>query len=108
MVSSWNIANPDLQINSGDRVLAVNGFRGDSKKLLGELKKEADEFELVVQPRCAVQVGFQVVVEKAIRYEYRETPELNYELQEGSAGVVVGIHEAGHALIDWEGMGDKW
>jgi len=39
IINAWNIQNPGHQIQPGDRIIEVNGFRGDVQKLIDECKK---------------------------------------------------------------------
>jgi len=34
LVGEWNTSHPGLQVGSGDRIIEVNGLRGDSKKMM--------------------------------------------------------------------------
>lgn len=40
-VQEWNAANPDQKINAGDRVVAVNGYKGKAVYLLKRMRTEA-------------------------------------------------------------------
>lgn len=40
-VQEWNAANPDQKINAGDRVIAVNGYKGKAAYLLKRMRTEA-------------------------------------------------------------------
>mmetsp|Transcript_45945 Transcript_45945/g.127513 ORF Transcript_45945/g.127513 Transcript_45945/m.127513 type:complete len:289 (-) Transcript_45945:96-962(-) len=37
-IKRWNEENPDLQVRKGDRIVAVNGVRGNTQAMLNELK----------------------------------------------------------------------
>lgn len=49
LVQNWNQLNKDEPISIGDRILEVNGVKGNVDKLL-EQCKESDILELVIQP----------------------------------------------------------
>eukprot|EP00929_Paragymnodinium_shiwhaense_P016396 TRINITY_DN124705_c0_g1_i1.p1 TRINITY_DN124705_c0_g1~~TRINITY_DN124705_c0_g1_i1.p1 ORF type:complete len:139 (-),score=51.40 TRINITY_DN124705_c0_g1_i1:155-571(-) len=39
LVQAWNEGNPNEQVKQGDRIVAVNGVRGDVMQLVDECKK---------------------------------------------------------------------
>jgi hypothetical protein len=47
LISHWNAANPSMAIKVDDRIISVNGLKGNVDKLVDRLKKE-NELELVV------------------------------------------------------------
>merc|ERR1712146_469145 len=39
LVGDWNTAHPELQVRVGDRIVEVNGLKGDVLKMVEECKK---------------------------------------------------------------------
>mmetsp|Transcript_110503 Transcript_110503/g.276690 ORF Transcript_110503/g.276690 Transcript_110503/m.276690 type:complete len:134 (+) Transcript_110503:84-485(+) len=50
LVSEWNKANPHAQVEKGDKIVSVNGKRGDADTL-AQVCKTDDELDLVVQKK---------------------------------------------------------
>jgi len=48
LMEAWNVANPDKQVKAGDRIMEVNGCRGEVCQLVDECKKTQ---ELVMKVR---------------------------------------------------------
>merc|ERR1712137_962973 len=48
LVDQWNKANPDKQVKPGHQVVAANGIRGDSEKMLEPIAT-AKEIELTIR-----------------------------------------------------------
>mmetsp|Transcript_27780 Transcript_27780/g.62797 ORF Transcript_27780/g.62797 Transcript_27780/m.62797 type:complete len:136 (-) Transcript_27780:87-494(-) len=52
LVSEWNRANPDKEVRRCDKVVSVNGKRGDAQAL-AEACKTDDVLEMIIQPASA-------------------------------------------------------
>lgn len=48
LVSNWNKAHPDREVKSGDKVVSVNGTKGNAASMVDVIKTEAT-LEMVVQ-----------------------------------------------------------
>mmetsp|Transcript_67308 Transcript_67308/g.173306 ORF Transcript_67308/g.173306 Transcript_67308/m.173306 type:complete len:146 (-) Transcript_67308:44-481(-) len=48
LLAKWNAENPELSVQAGDRILAVNGISGDSGRMLYQCSHE-DCLTLVIQ-----------------------------------------------------------
>merc|ERR1712107_354126 len=50
VLQDWNHSHPSKQVRKDDRILAVNGIRGTTEKILSEVRRTST-YELVIQ-RC--------------------------------------------------------
>merc|ERR1719487_107388 len=53
LVDSWNMVHPEQMVSVGDRIVAVNGHRGDVAEIVRECL-EAAVLEVAIRPRSAV------------------------------------------------------
>merc|ERR1712217_106509 len=47
LLSRWNENNPGLEVKKWDRIVGVNGYRGESEKIL-DVMKEMSKFDLSI------------------------------------------------------------
>eukprot|EP00933_Yihiella_yeosuensis_P009024 TRINITY_DN114793_c0_g1_i1.p1 TRINITY_DN114793_c0_g1~~TRINITY_DN114793_c0_g1_i1.p1 ORF type:complete len:137 (+),score=32.57 TRINITY_DN114793_c0_g1_i1:103-513(+) len=47
-LAEWNASNPAIQVQKGDRIVAVNGKRGSANELAAMCKKDNSELRLVI------------------------------------------------------------
>merc|ERR1711920_823193 len=57
LVSQWSKMNPGKEIKIRDRIVGVNGYRGDAEKMLLMCKSERDLELAVVRVYCPASAG---------------------------------------------------
>jgi len=91
LVQRWNAANArhGMEVRKGDRIVEVNGVRGDSRQLVEQLNRDATMQMVIRRPE-----EFRVVVRKG-----GETKKLGLELSYCAGGATLLVQAVNDGLV---------
>lgn len=94
LVQQWNKINPHVEVKEGDRIISVNGVRGNAEDMVTRIKKDAILGLVIKGERGAETREFAVTVQQRT-----EKVGIDVDLTNGTTLVVESVN--GGLIADW-------